>query len=260
MIEWQQAGVFFLLGVSGAGHCLGMCGGVATALNLGGNRSAALTLWYHSGRLMSYCVIGSFLGAGAGMINSGSWNLGLRYLAGLLLVGMGLYVGNWWRGMAVLERGGALLWRPMQALSTHFVPVQYAWQSLALGLCWGLMPCGLIYSALALAATAQTGPGAGLLMLCFGIGTLPAMLTASFAAARVQEVLRAKGMQQVIALALVLGGLWTLSITAYHSSHSNHESHDNHDSYKSHDVHKNRTDGTHTPTTSKENPSTHNMH
>ena len=54
MIDLTQAGSAFALGLAGAGHCLGMCGGIAAALNLGGPRSAAVTLSYHSGRIASY--------------------------------------------------------------------------------------------------------------------------------------------------------------------------------------------------------------
>ena len=53
MIDPTQASAAFLLGLAGAGHCLGMCGGIAAALNLGGQRSAAVTLSYHGGRIAS---------------------------------------------------------------------------------------------------------------------------------------------------------------------------------------------------------------
>ena len=102
------------IGLAGAGHCLGMCGGIAAALNLGGTTSTATTLSYHGGRLLSYTVLGGALGLAAGSIDIAAWTIALRYLAGLLLVGMGLYVGGWWLGMLWLERGGARLWQPIQ--------------------------------------------------------------------------------------------------------------------------------------------------
>jgi len=143
------------LGLAGAGHCLGMCGGIAAALNLGGHRSHAVTLAYHGGRITSYTLLGGLLGLAAGSIDISAWTMGLRYLAGFMLIAMGLYVADWWRGMVWLERGGAYLWRPVQRLSSRLLPIRHWPQGFALGLCWGLMPCGLIYSSLAWAATAQ---------------------------------------------------------------------------------------------------------
>ena len=210
------------LGLAGAGHCLGMCGGIAAALNLGGPRSPTVTLAYHAGRISSYTLLGGLLGFAAGTIDITAWTIGLRYLAGVMLVAMGLYVADWWRGMAVLEKAGARLWRPVQRLSSRLLPVRHWPQGFALGLCWGLMPCGLIYSSLAWAATAAHAPTSALMMFLFGVGTLPAMLATSFGAQGLQAFLRRRGLKLVIALLLIASGAWTLYLTAAHSGHGNH--------------------------------------
>lgn len=207
------------IGLAGAGHCLGMCGGIAAALSLGGNTSTVTTLSYHGGRLLSYTLLGGALGLAAGSIDIAAWTIALRYLAGLLLIGMGLYVGGWWLGMLWLERGGARLWQPVQRWSSRFLPVRRPGQAVALGLCWGLMPCGLIYSALAWAATAQDARQSAVLMLLFGVGTLPAMLATSLGAKRVQALLQRRGLKQLIAVSLVAAGAWTLYLTWSHSAH-----------------------------------------
>jgi sulfite exporter TauE/SafE len=225
MIDATQASAAFLLGLSGAGHCLGMCGGIAAALNLGGARSPAITLAYHAGRIASYTVLGGALGFAAGSLDIAAWTIGLRYLAGLLLIGMGLYIANWWRGMALLERVGATLWQPVQRLSSRWLPLRRWPQALALGLCWGLMPCGLIYSSLAWAAPAQNALTSALMMLLFGLGTLPAMLSTSLGAARLQAVLRQRGLKLTIAVLLIGSGLWTLYVTAAHAGHASHSAH-----------------------------------
>ncbi len=233
MIEPAQIASAFALGLAGAGHCLGMCGGIAAALNLGGERSAAVTIAYHGGRIASYTLLGALLGLAAGSIDIGSWTLALRYLAGLLLIGMGLYVADWWRGMMLLEKLGAHLWKPVQQLGSRWLPVRRWPQGFALGLCWGLMPCGLIYSSLAWAATAQDAAVSATMMLFFGLGTLPAMLTTSFGADRLQNFLRHRGLKQVIAALLIASGLWTLYLTAAHGNHASangpgHHSHMHH--------------------------------
>ncbi|MDP5070539.1 MAG: sulfite exporter TauE/SafE family protein, partial [Congregibacter sp.] len=210
------------IGLAGAGHCLGMCGGIAAAINLGGNRGAATTIAYHTGRLSSYAALGALLGALAGSINLAQWTMVLRYAAALLLIGMGLSIADWWRGMSVLERLGSRLWKPVQKLSSRLLPVRHWFQGYLLGLCWGLMPCGLIYSALAWSATAQDAARSGLLMLAFGAGTLPAMLSTSFGAAQVQSLLRRRGLKILIAVFLILSGLWSLMMTWNHGAHLNH--------------------------------------
>ena len=124
--------------------------------------------------------------------------------------------------MALLEKAGARLWRPVQHLSSRLLPVRHWPQGFALGLCWGLMPCGLIYSSLAWAATAAHAPTSALMMFLFGVGTLPAMLATSFGAHGLQAFLRRRGLKLVIALLLIASGAWTLYLTAAHSSHGNH--------------------------------------
>ena len=225
VIDATQAGSAFLIGLAGAGHCLGMCGGIAAALNPGGSRSTAMTLAYHGGRVTSYTVLGAFAGLAAGSVELAAWTLGLRYLAGLLLVAMGLYIADWWRGLAWLERVGALLWRPVQRWSKGLLPLRRWPQGFALGLCWGLMPCGLIYSSLAWAATAQNAAISGLMMLLFGLGTLPAMLATSFGAGQLQALLRRRGLKRLLGLLLIVAGAWTLYAAATHGIHAAHGSH-----------------------------------
>lgn len=210
----------FILGLSGAGHCLGMCGGIAAALSLGGSPSLLTSLMYHLGRVASYTCLGGLLAYAAGAVDIAAWTIGLRYLAGFLLVAMGLYVADWWRGLAYVEKAGAIIWQPVQRLSAGLLPVRRWHQGLALGLCWGLMPCGLIYSALAWAATRQDALEGAVLMLLFGLGTLPAMLATSLGAARLQAALRRHGLKVLIGTLLMASGLWTLYMASQHAAHS----------------------------------------
>ncbi|MFV8816256.1 sulfite exporter TauE/SafE family protein [Haliea sp. E17] len=209
----------FGLGLAGAGHCLGMCGGIAAALNLGANARPLMTFAYHGGRIASYTLLGALFGLAAGSIDLGLWTLGLRILAGLLLVGMGLSICGWTRGMLPLEQAGSYLWRPVQRFSSRLLPLQYPWQAAGLGLCWGLMPCGLIYSSLAWAATAQSAGTAALLMFCFGIGTLPAMLATSLGAQRLQTFLRRRQLRRLLGVLVIASGLWTLYVALAHGGH-----------------------------------------
>ena len=209
----------FALGLAGSGHCLGMCGGIAAALNLGGHRSVPVTVSYHGGRIISYTLLGGLLGLIAGSIDLVAWTIALRYIAGILLIGMGLSVANWWQGIRILEKAGARLWSPVRHFSSRFLPIQSPLQGLALGLCWGLMPCGLIYSALAWSATAQSAALSASLMLCFGLGTVPAMLAVSLGADKLQGFLRRRGLKLFIAFMLIASGTWTVYLITAHGEH-----------------------------------------
>ena len=172
MIEWSQAGTAVLLGLSGAGHCVGMCGGIASALQLAGNNGVGGIATYHGARVLSYAALGGIFGLLAGSIENLYWATGLRYIAAALLVGMGLYIAGWWRGMAQLERAGATIFGPIQKRASALLQTRGVNNNFALGLFWGFIPCGLIYSSLAWAATSGNALDAALLMLLFGIGTL----------------------------------------------------------------------------------------
>ncbi len=196
-----------------------MCGGIAAAVGLGGRAAPGTTLAYHAGRVSSYTLLGALLGLLAGSIQLAAWTIGLRYLAGLLLVAMGLYIAGWWRGLVYLERAGGVLWRPVQRFSARWLPVRRAREAYALGLGWGLMPCGLIYSALAYALTAQDALASASLMLAFGVGTLPAMLGASLAAGQVSAILKSRGFRTAVGVLMIASGVWTLYLTYSHGSH-----------------------------------------
>lgn len=208
------------LGLAGAGHCIGMCGGIAVALRPTPNASSLMPLAYHLGRIVGYALLGGLIGSAAGAIELASWTIALRYLAGGLLIAMGLSVLNIWRGISWIERAGGVLWRKLQPLTKPLLPPKHLPQGLLLGMFWGFMPCGLIYSALAWSASAgQSAIDSALLMLLFGLGTVPAMLAVTVAGLKVEVWLRQRWVKQVIGVSLLLGGLWT----AYHTfSHSDH--------------------------------------
>ncbi len=210
-----------VLGLAGAGHCLGMCGGITVALNFGANGTRlSVILAYHAGRIASYALLGVAVGMLTGPLHYAGWTIFLRYFAGFMLIAMGLYVANWWRGLAWVERAGAVLWRPVQGVIGRFRNGGRWYHALALGSTWGLMPCGLIYSSLVWAAAAANPWQSGLLMLIFGLGTLPVMLAASLGAGTLQNVLRRRGFKLLVAVILIALGAWTLFMTYTHSGHT----------------------------------------
>lgn len=193
---------------------MSMCGGIVGALSMGAGSRTALHLAYNTGRIFSYGAAGAIAGAlgGASMAFSGQWpvRLVLYVLANLMLVALGLYLIGVTRALAFAESFGQKLWRHLQPLTRHYLPARGVAQAFPLGVLWGWLPCGLVYSALATAMTSGSAlHGAGM-MLCFGLGTLPNLLLAGLFSVRLKEY-SARPLVRLSAGLLVLAfGLWGL--------------------------------------------------
>merc|ERR1711916_213024 len=99
---------------------------------------------------------------------------------------MGLYLTHWWLGLQYLENAGQRLWQFVKPMAKRLMPVKRFHTAIAFGAVWGWLPCGLVYSALALAVTQQTVSAAAGSMLAFGLGTVPALLATGLLAERLQ--------------------------------------------------------------------------
>ncbi|WP_369959417.1 sulfite exporter TauE/SafE family protein [Pseudomonas benzenivorans] len=204
-----------ILGLLGGGHCLGMCGGLMGALTLAipaelRARRLRLLLGYNLGRILSYALAGLLLGLAGWALASSPAALGLRVLAALLLIAMGLYLAGWWSGLTRIEALGGGLWRHIQPLTRRFMPVTDLPKALVLGALWGWLPCGLVYSTLLWAASQGDALDSAALMLAFGLGTLPVLLASGLAAERLTALLRRRGVRTAGGLLVILFGLWTL--------------------------------------------------
>lgn len=207
----------FLLGLLGGAHCIGMCGGIVSALSAPVPGAAPVwsrQLAYNLGRIGSYGLIGGLVGA----IGSASLlfnhflpvQLALFVFANLMLIGMGLYLMGFTRVLAGVERGGQFFWRRIQPVGKRFLPVRNWRQALPVGFLWGFLPCGLTYSVLSLALlTGSAARGAGL-MLAFGAGTLPNLLLAGILLARYRNLVRSRSFRWTAGLIVLAFGVYGL--------------------------------------------------
>lgn len=206
-------GSALLFGLAGSTHCIGMCGGIAGSLAMGGGeRGFRLQLAYNVGRLLSYALAGALIGQLGQLLNqTAELTLVLRSLAALIMIAMGLYIAGWWQGAAYLERAGGMLWRRIQPYTRALLPADTLPKALVLGGFWGWLPCGLVYTTLLWSATVSNSSltGAGL-MLVFGIGTMPALLTSALLARQLKQLLQRGGVRQGAGLLVILFGLATL--------------------------------------------------
>lgn len=201
----------FLIGLLGGGHCVGMCGGIVSAASMtfpGHAPRLPFLIAYNGGRIFSYTAAGAV----AGLLGASSLFLehllpveqALYALASLMLVALGLYLAGWWQGVLLLEKAGNLVWRHLQPISKKLLPLHSPLQAFALGLLWGWLPCGLVYSVLITALASGSAILGGLLMLAFGFGTLPTLLAMGMAAVRLKSFLQHHWVRRVSGL-MVLG-------------------------------------------------------
>ena len=217
----------FLIGLSGGAHCFGMCGGIVGALTLGLPVTPGQSTWrerlplllsYNLGRLLSYVTAGMLAGG------VGAWathlvavhqaQLTLQLLAGGFMIVLGLYLAGWWSGLTRLERAGGQLWRQIEPLGRRWLPVRTPGQALGIGLVWGWLPCGLVYSVLVWAIGAGGALNGGVLMLCFGLGTLPALLAMGAFAATLAGFMRRTRVRQGMGALVILFGLYHIARAA----------------------------------------------
>lgn len=210
----------FLVGLFGSVHCIGMCGGIVGVLTAG-----TLTpqqqkpnllpyhLLYNSGRILSYGVAG-FL---AGLLGSQTKSLPFTpdfsiapFIIGVFMILLGGYISGWWRFLTILESWGSHLWKHLQPLSQRFLPIKKHSHALMLGLLWGWLPCGLVYSTLAWALTSANAIQGASLMIAFGLGTAPVLLSMGVLGEQLLAYTRRPKVRQFAGLLIILFGIATI--------------------------------------------------
>lgn len=208
-----------VVGLLGGVHCVGMCGGIVGAISLGTPGEARarwpMLLAYNLGRVASYTLAGAIAG-GLGLFFSGLLPVRqaqqvLLGFAGVFMILLGLYLGGWWSLLSRVERMGGVLWKRIEPLGRGLLPARRPAQALVLGALWGWLPCGLVYSVLIWSVSAGGAGEGALLMLAFGIGTLPNLLAMGAAAAQLQRFVRLPWVRRAAGGLIVLFGLFQLS-------------------------------------------------
>ncbi|ODQ00774.1 sulfite exporter TauE/SafE family protein [Salinivibrio sp. SS2] len=206
----------FVIGLVGAGHCIGMCGGVAAAMSLGIPKHKAkwpYLLLYNLGRITSYTIAGALIGGAVASILAMSdltHQLAvLRLFAAVMMLLLAAYLAHIWNGLSYIERVGGKLWQRVSPLSSKLLPLKSPTYALPFGLLWGWLPCGLVYSALSWSAVAGSASGGALIMFGFGLGTLPAMITVGALAERIKPILNNRLIRLTCATLMALYGVYT---------------------------------------------------
>ncbi len=220
-----------LVGLLGGTHCIGMCGGIVGALSSGlsldvqtsRRRLIAAQLAYNTGRISSYTIAGVLLGLFGQQLGETGVLEGFpvgRIVAGVIMILFGIYLAGWWHSLLFLERAGAHLWKYIEPLGRRFVPVRHPGQAYLLGLVWGWLPCGMVYAVLALALASGSAASGGSIMLAFGLGTLPVMMTMGLAFNSLKRLIHDPRIRLIAGLLVILMGV--MMLLANPAGHGHH--------------------------------------
>lgn len=205
-----------LLGLGSSLHCAGMCGGIAASLVLGLNsRTGArsqleILCMAHAGKAVAYVAAGAVLGG----IGAGVYGLFDRHIAYFVLQRVSS-LGIGWVGLSFLG-----IAPPMSLFDRWLSPVRTTLATLRFkgtgavalfaGLGWGLMPCGIVYSALFYAMLSGTAVSGASVMLGFALGVTPAVIASAMGVTSLPLIGRRAGASKMIGASLVAIALATL--------------------------------------------------
>lgn len=200
-----------LAGLFGSTHCLGMCGGIAGLLHAQVPAHRPLLAGgFHVGRISSYLIIALLATAigllPATLLPSGGVGV-MRVALGVLIVVMAMGIALPGRLRDYAGQLAAPFTRRLLPHLARFLPVKTLDQSLALGLLWGLLPCGLLYTVVA-AAVLLADPVATVAMVgAFGVGTVPMLLGTGLLALRFRSAINRRDLRWLAASLMALTGL-----------------------------------------------------
>ncbi|MBM7072661.1 sulfite exporter TauE/SafE family protein [Shewanella sp. 202IG2-18] len=216
----------FIVGLMGAGHCVGMCGGLVasfasqqSAIKIGENlllKQLKLQFSYNFGRIVSYSIAGALLGGSAAtlshLFNVDDYLVWLRVFAGIMMIVTGLYIAQLWFGLTRIEFIGKYLWSKIGPTASKFLPIQTPKKAVIAGMIWGWLPCGLVYSTLTWSVASGSAVSGALIMFCFGLGTFPAMLSTGMAAKTLATWIQKKSVRVISGIFIILFGIQTLYV------------------------------------------------
>jgi len=180
--------VAFFIGLFSSLHCVSMCGSIIGTLSFSlkpeiradKTKMSAFIFSYNFGRISSYMFAGLIIGLIESLLSlpfgDEHGHRFLQILSSLIITGAGFYIAGWFPNFAYIEKTGSRFWKFIEPYGRKLIPVATLNQAFLFGMVWGWIPCGLVYTALALAATTGDISTSILVMGAFGLGTLPAVM------------------------------------------------------------------------------------
>ena len=209
----------FLLGFFGGTHCVGMCGGLSSAFALQLpphlNRLGLIVL-LNLGRISSYVLIGLIVGLvgqiGISLDDTRWLQNGLYIAANILLLLLGLYLAGLSTAATQIERIGRPIWKRLNPILNRLLPIKSVPACFGVGMLWGWLPCGLVYSASLYALGSGNAVQGGLYMLAFALGTLPNLLAMGVFAAQLKTLLQRRAIRLCAGLLVAGWAVFRLAV------------------------------------------------
>jgi len=227
----MELGLIFLTGILVSLHCVGMCGGFVALVSMspslspisaGGSASAAAgaswqrlilpqQLVFNAGRIASYTLLGALAGAlgsfSSLLSRTGRIQAMLMVGAGILMIGTGLALAGLMQHWSPFKPKAATPQAWLARGFEHVTRLPRPARALPLGALLGFLPCGLIYAMLGKAASSGSAASGALVMLAFGMGTVPALLLVAFFSDLFSLALREKLVRASGVLLAALGAI-----------------------------------------------------
>ena len=169
-------------GLLGSGHCIGMCGPLVTGLSLstGNNTGGVLFhLLYNSGRLITYGVVGYIAGwFGSAALYANAFAPVTRTVliaSDIFIIVLGLGAAGLFSNLNFLNLEMINPIKAISRLATGLRKLPSVLAAIPLGLVMGFLPCGFLYAMIITAGQSSTPEKGSLVMLFFGLGTVPAL-------------------------------------------------------------------------------------
>ena len=197
----------FFMGLLGSIHCAIMCGPLLLAVQVGQEISWKTTLnklLYQLGRILTYGFLGLLLGVLGNVAAIQGWQQIFSLVTGVVLVGLGIFY--------IFGKSSSKLTNVQTRAIQPFARFMSKWLyrpggSIVAGALNGLLPCGMVYMALASAVNADSLKNSFIFMLLFGLGTLPLLLVFSFAGNFPKRVFK-KGFSKLLPILFLIIGVW----------------------------------------------------
>ena len=199
------------------GHCIGMCGGIIIAYsstkideNDSKAKQAMLHLFYASGRILTYTILGAMFGAIGGVaVISNNANGALLIFAGIIMLLTGLSLSGKIKFLTIIEHSiSSTQW--YQKSFKSLLQTKSKTSFFTLGMLNGLLPCGLVYFFAVTAASTGSAIYGAMVMMIFGLSTVPALFSLGFFVGLFKNSTFRTTMIKLASISVILFGLYTM--------------------------------------------------
>ncbi len=225
--------IAFNLGLFSSLHCIGMCGGILSAMLLTTNdrendlkKGLGRNIGYNLGRIISYTIAGLLIGLISaqltGVFQIPYGHIVLQCIAALVLIGLALNILGKLPFKNYLEHFGVVIWKQIEPLGRSLFPVDSFSKAILFGMVWGWLPCGLVYSALLLSLSSGSAIEGMFTMLLFGLGTLPSMCSIGYFSDYLNRMKSINSIKTITAVLMIFIAVSLPFSSYYFSGHHDH--------------------------------------